>query len=506
MTSSAFRFTERPGPHAVGLRVVEQYDYSRPFGGTTDALGRVRSAERSRPLQTLVWYPAEKNTAKRMTVGEYVNLWATETRFGKPGFCARAREWLSAMRPTLDMSLWAARDVPQVAARFPVVIYAPSHSNPSWENADLCEYLATHGYVVIASASMGASTRAMTTDLSGIDAQARDISFLVGYAQSLANANVAKIAVAGFSWGGISNVFAAARDDRIGALIALDGSLRFSPGLVQKAGDVHPGRMRIPLLSIAQGQWTPEDRALLMERYPDHEGPDVLNAWTHGDLVTVHMLGLSHLEHSSMLQRNEDAWWNLLNVYRQKRADFGREDGAIGYAWLARYTRAFLDAYFKDDEESLAFLKRSAVENGAPRHCMAVRYRAATGVAVSFDTFRSAVCSEGFVNATDVFSHLKDQKPDFHISEEILHAWADDLVDEEHLREALAILKLNVQLHPQSSMAHTGLGNIYRLLNRSELALQSFARALELDPLDGDASRMLKELERNVALLEGQSA
>jgi dienelactone hydrolase len=58
---------------------------------------------------------------------------------------------------------------------FPVLIYAPSDSSVSWENADLCEYFSSHGYVVLASPSMGASTRDMTDDLDGINAQARDI-------------------------------------------------------------------------------------------------------------------------------------------------------------------------------------------------------------------------------------------------------------------------------------------------------------------------------------------
>jgi hypothetical protein len=31
-----FHFTEAPGPDAVGLRVVEQYDYSRTYRPATD--------------------------------------------------------------------------------------------------------------------------------------------------------------------------------------------------------------------------------------------------------------------------------------------------------------------------------------------------------------------------------------------------------------------------------------------------------------------------------------
>src|SRR5271155_3255647 len=151
------------------------------------------------------------------------------------------------------MPMWAVRDPPPVSGRFPVVIYAPSFSSQSWENADLCEYLASHGYVVIASPDMGATTRDMTMDGAGIEAQARDISFLIGYAQTLPDTDMSEVAVAGYSWGGISNLFAAARDNRIDALVALDGSMRYFPWLVKQSGFVHPEDMTLPLLYFAQG-------------------------------------------------------------------------------------------------------------------------------------------------------------------------------------------------------------------------------------------------------------
>ena len=45
-----FQFTEKPGAHAVGLKVVHQYDYSRTWHSTVDALGRPFTGERARPL------------------------------------------------------------------------------------------------------------------------------------------------------------------------------------------------------------------------------------------------------------------------------------------------------------------------------------------------------------------------------------------------------------------------------------------------------------------------
>ena len=494
--SHLFHFLETPGPYSVGLKVEDQYDYSRTYRCSIDELGMPYQGERARPLQTLIWYPSEHSAAQPMTVADYVDLWSTETSFGKKRVPARAREWLSGMSPTLALQLWAVRDASVASGEFPAVIYAPSFSSPSWENADICEYIASHGYVVLASPSMGERTRNMTGDLAGINAQARDISFLVGYSQTLPNTLVSGVAVAGFSWGGISNLFAAARDNRIDALIALDGSLRFSPGLVRRAGDVDPQQMSIPLLSIAQGQWTPEERALLHDRYPEHAGPDVLNAWTCGDLITVHMLGLSHMEHSSMFQRNEDVWWSLFNVYKQKKADYGRADGIVGYAWLARYALEFLNAYLKHSPTAMTFLRNTPAENGAPRHYMAVNYRAAAGPPATFEYFRAEVGRDGFDRAADVYTRFQKQSSDFKLDEEELHAWADELVDGNRLSEAIAIHKLNVQLNPDSCRAHTSLGVAYQSAGRTSSAIDTYKRALEKDSGDADARRRLMELQR----------
>ncbi len=183
-----------------------------------------------------------------MTVGEYTELAGTEIHFGAPS--KENNRWRSLLMASSNVRLWAVRDAELTKGRYPILIYAPSDSSVAWENADLCEYLASHGYVVLASPSMGVSTRDMTDDLDGISAQARDISFLVSYAKSLPDADSSEVAVVSWSWGGISSLFAAARDSRIDALVAMDGSMRYSPGLVKKARDIHPERMTIPLLSF----------------------------------------------------------------------------------------------------------------------------------------------------------------------------------------------------------------------------------------------------------------
>ena len=62
-------------------------------------------------------------------------------------------------------------------------------------------------------------------------------------------------------------------------------------------------------------------------------------------------------------------------------ADYDRNDGLVGYAWVMRYTRAFLDLNLKQDAEAGAFLKALPSANGVPSHTMSVKVRPKTPVA-----------------------------------------------------------------------------------------------------------------------------
>jgi tetratricopeptide (TPR) repeat protein len=486
-----FRFTEKPGTYAVGLRVVDQYDYSRTYRPKIDAEGKPTVGERARPLQTLIWYPAEKSGKRPMTVGDYGELLATETSFDKPELSPDWKQWVEGMKPTLKDSLWAVRDAKAVGGRFPVVIYAPSFSSMAWENVDLCEYLASNGYVVVASPDMGATSRGMTGDLGGVEAQARDVSFLIGYAQTLADTDMSEIAVAGFSWGGISNLFAAARDNRIDALVALDGSMRYYPGLVKDSGYVHPEEMTLPLLFFTQGAISLEEQAKYFTG-KGNEGPNVLNAWTHGDLITVDDMALVHVEHSSAYQRNEDIWKGYA---QQRKGDYSRADGMVGYGWVARYTLEFLDAYLKHDEAAMAFLKKTPVENGVPQHMMTVDFRAAKGQAATFEELRWQAGQKGFDHLAEVYAAMKKEKADFKVEESGMYDWATELQGDGHPAEAVEVLKLNTVMYPDSGNAYETLGEAYEKAGQKPEAVESYKKALEKDPENADAKAKLKALE-----------
>jgi pimeloyl-ACP methyl ester carboxylesterase len=364
--TSTFQFLQKPGRYPVGLKVADLYDRSR----TDPASSKSSAGDDARPLQTLIWYPSLRSPSKPMTVGDYAQLADTEIHFDAPH--PGQNRWRSLLKTSFDIPLWAVQDAKVAKGLYPILIYAPSDSSVSWENADLCEYLASQGYVVLASPSMGVSTRDMTDDLAGINAQARDISFLISYAKSLPDTDSSEVAVVSWSWGGISSLFAAARDPRIDALVSMDGSMRYYPGLVTRAGDIHPERMTIPLLYFTRNV-SLEDLENDDNLAGDKVGPNVLNAWTHGDLLAVNMLGMAHPEFSSMFQRRE----STQRFAENQVADYGRDDANTSYAWVALYTLNFLDACLKHEDSAKVFLARTPAANGVPKHLLDVKFHAA---------------------------------------------------------------------------------------------------------------------------------
>jgi pimeloyl-ACP methyl ester carboxylesterase len=487
-----FHFEEKPGRYAVGLKVVAQYDTSRIYRSRVDAVGQTYVGERARPLQTLVWYPAQKSAAKPMTVGDYVQLLDTETDFSGAHPTWLPRALLGGMKANFADSLWAVRDAERATGRYPVVIYSPSLNAMSWENADLCEDLASHGYVVIATPSLGAAARNMTVDAVGIEAGARDISFLVGYARTLPDTNPDRVAVVGYSWGGMTALFAAARDNRISAIAELDGSPRYYPLLVKGSGDVHPEQMTIPMLYLTQADLSVEQLAL----YDGLKGsaPNVLNEWTRGDLIAVTMRGFVHREFSSMFQRDE---WFWRNYEHNHVADYTRADGTVGYAWLVRYVLAFMESTLKGDAAATAFLKRMPSENGVPPNFISAHYRAAHGLPATMDALRTEAGRRGFDQVAAIYGAMKQQSPDFKPDAIEWSAWGHDLSDHGHDVEALAVLKLELQILPDARGVHAALGDVYVKLGQNDRAIENYKLELAKTPLDQATADKLKSLGKS---------
>ncbi len=319
-----------------------------------------------------------------------------------------------------------------------------------------------------------------------MEAERGDIGFLIGYARTLPQADMSHIAVAGFRWGGLSNLFAAARDSRIGALISLEGSVRYFPKLVADSGYVHPKEITIPILFFRQGEVSLEDAG---RSHQFTEAPNVLDELTHADLYNIHMYWMYHGDFSSTFQRDPAYWKNKRDV------DYSRSAANESYSWVARYVLNFLNAYFKQDAAAQEFLKHTPVENGAPADLFNVDYRPASGFAPTLIAFRAEVGKRGFDHVNDVYTAFKTANPDFKLDEQKMVTWGFVLAWLQHFPEAIAIFKFDTVLFPDEAYIYDNLADAYAKNGQKDLAIASYEKSLAIKPDNPSTKAELEKLK-----------
>jgi dienelactone hydrolase len=364
-----FTFSNEPGLYGVGVRYVKQVDPTRTFAPRRGMLARVlgKAENRPRPMQTVVWYPAEKG-GRRVRYDDYLGLvgWETDVNASPKEQARTVDAWLQMVtdgKRTAQVEaerrkpMWAVRDAVPKAGKFPVVIYAPSVNNTTFENADIAEFLASHGYIVIAAPTVALDSRWIKLDLMHAELQAGDIRFLIDYAHTLPQADMTRVAVAGFSWGGLSNILAAAKDARIKALVCLDGAVRYYNTVMRQARYAVPEKLTTPLLFLAQ---TPASMETSIRLKEDMSG-SFISRMVNADVYLLTLYPMEHQHFGSSAIRLDDA---------AEYKEYTPDEVAFAYSLGARYVLNFLNGYLKNDPTGRAYLVAKPVANGAPPHAL----------------------------------------------------------------------------------------------------------------------------------------
>ena len=365
---SNFRINLKNRLYAVGFKSVNLYDYSRNFNPGLDIDGNPIT-EKARPIQTSIWYPVEREKVKDaqpMRYKEYIYLLSFENGFGKLNG-KRKKKALARFfkrlktpedkRKEQELLTSAFRDAEPAQGRFPLVVYGPSINSFSFENALLLEYLAGCGYIVVSSPCTGRTSRGMTPDLMGVEAQARDMEFLMGYMRGFPNLDGERTALMGFSWGGLANVLTAMRDSRVNAVVCLDGAICYPLGykIIKKSIYYKPAFIKIPTLFLLSRDIPEELFKKQGAKKPDtsFEFYDTLKN------STSHVFRFHHMVHRNFS--------SAFIRFRKRQPEYGELSQAEienSYSLMCKYTRTFLDAYLKGSAEALKFMKHSPGENG----------------------------------------------------------------------------------------------------------------------------------------------
>lgn len=477
-------------PHGelkVGFKNYNKDDNTRSYKRLYDWDNKVLA----RPISISQWYPTEKiATNRKLKIKDYMTILKQEEEWENlPN--DRILNWFyyadnEKNRRQFHAETKAYINVKPAKGKFPVVIYAPSYQASSVENFALCEFLASHGYIVISSPSRGTENRFLDGGTTrDIETQARDIEFLIAEATSLTNADADKLAVIGFSFGGISNVLAQMRNEQIKALVCLDGSIKYQSQKLLSSSYANVSKVDVPFMFMSQKDIP---LSVMIEDKIDttlNQNFYFFDSLKHSQAYYLKFNDLTHPYFSSM---------GILFQDRDPRQDKSDKEIIASYEWVNSYTMHFLNAFLKGDKSSIQFLNNDPSNNGVAPNLISLKTKKPVAETMSFEDFNVLARSQGYRDLEALVKRLKYKCPEIRLREWKLNNLGLQLLFRGKVEEGINILSLNTILYPNSANAFDSLAEGYLIQGNKELAIMNFDLSLKLDSHNQNAIDRLKEL------------
>lgn len=187
------------GQYTVGFKTYWKFDHSR-FYDASGLDSTIKKQKAAKPVLLQVWYPAEKPVANTpMIYGKYLlpvqdpgtvagfyqsfishgRQMAVKEIFGNEEKKLVPEESL-LLQKVLSTKTNAYYSCKPVNKKFPLIIYHPGFGASLDDNILFCEFLASHGYIVISSSFFKDGGNAWGAD--GRMGSVRDISFILSNA------------------------------------------------------------------------------------------------------------------------------------------------------------------------------------------------------------------------------------------------------------------------------------------------------------------------------------
>jgi pimeloyl-ACP methyl ester carboxylesterase len=447
----------------------------------------------ARPLRVYAWYPAKVTPdAEPMAFGHYAALadddvWPEEIL---PG----ARERMAFSHRPLSRSLTperfeallkepagAVESAGAAAGPFPLIVVGQGlyYESPI-THAILCEYLASQGFVVATVPLAGTNSPAPNLDVIDLETQVRDLESVIGRLRELPFVSEEKLGLLGFDMGGMACLILAMRNPDVDAFASMETAILFADLDIPTASPHHDaGRLRAPWL-----------HAVRRELAAPREGtPSLFEIAVHSHRYLLLLEGLGHADFTSYVLVDERrpmmGYWAPTKGGERER-----------YEAVCLYFSRFFAAYLSEDADARKFLTLDPEET-APGLTLTLEHRAATAPPPTYPDFVNALLSGDTAGAMRKASIIRDGHPGSPLMQEAtLTRLGYRLQLSWKLAEAaVAVLKLNTELHPRSTDAFASLGEVCLLIEDDERAEAALRRALELSPDNGRVKNMLHYLE-----------
>lgn len=363
----------RPGRYDVGLRITTFLDNSR--NDPTQSVS-------GRPINITIWYPASPSKrAERMSFADYLKLSnaLTETPFDKASDVQSLRQSLSiavssepegidssVLDQILASKMLAVRDAAPLRRAYPLILWSARHGTIAAQSV-LCEYLASHGYVVVFARYQGLAmplpyeAKTPEVKLNTLKEHVRDLEFALRTLKTLSIVDpTKKSAVISWSYAGESATLLQMQNPDVGLVISLSSNVL--NGWVYQSTDelskLDAARLNVPYIIMTERVGTNGT-----VRTP----PAILNT-LHSSSYFISFTELAH----GNFNATEGMIPSLMGISKVPRWSKSGLVAQLGYETVSRYTLHFLDAYLKSSSKNPHSLRNWDWGKGLPTSFVAI--------------------------------------------------------------------------------------------------------------------------------------
>lgn len=479
------------GSMSVGFQHYLSTDSTRTYKRIADW----KTKSLLRPIPISLWYPAKERSgnSKPVKVLGYFEILKEEEEWEYlPN--EQLLNWFyypnSAVNQNhLQEQATAYAQLEPADGRFPIVVYAPSYQASSVENFALCEFLASHGYIVISSPSRGTENRLLEGGTEkDMETQARDVEFLIKEAGKLQNADFNRIAALGFSFGGMANMLVQMRNKNIKAVISLDGSERYQYTTLKKSPFFNLEKMDIPYIHLAQKdipeQVLKEDNlnAELNHKF------ELYDSIFNSDAFQLKFHNLTHSHFSTL---------GVLFEPRDERQDKSDSEIMESYRLVSAYTLNFLNAFLKDDMKAVHFLENEPWDNGVEKGLMTRQFKKKKNLPMSFQDFNELAAIQKYENLNELYTSILEKNPMIELPEGNLNNLGLQLVfNPQTTNQGINVFLFATKIYPNSANLFDSLAEAYLFQGNKDKAIENFKKSLKLDSQNQNAVDRLKQLRK----------
>lgn len=449
----------------------------------------------NRPIPISIWYPAEvnKSISKPLTVIDYLEILKEEEEWKNlPN--KFLLDWFPYLWNTpqnsahLSEKATAFSNTAFLEGKFPVVVYAPSYQASSIENFALFEFLASYGYVVISSPSRGTDTRWLeggtTKDM---ETQSRDVEFLLKEIYKYKNIEFDRIALMGFSFGGLSNTITVMKNRRIRALVSLDGTERYNYTVLEKSSYFNLDKFNIPYIHFAQKD-IPEE-VLTSDNIPAELNYkfQLYDSLKFSDAYSYKFHDLTHSYFSS---------FGVLFGNRDKRQDKSDAVIMVSYRLLSQHTLQFLNATLKNDINAKVFIENSPDKNGVPETLASKKMKKSLETIFDYKDFNDLAFNQDYQNLIPLYKKTVAKHPTLKLEEGMLNTLGLRFsFNPSRFKQGINVFLLALYIYPKSANLYDSLAEAYLYKKDYKNAIANFKKSLELNPENQNAINKLKQLK-----------